>query len=207
MSSFRLSRGKTRKFLAGSSLALLVCAAPGAHAFFPTPCTAETVTTMTNAMLTLSTDIGTMADRILVTQDNIGEMADRIGEMADRIVVTEEMMLTTLQQLNSSGALNGAAAGVLLTAPVTGEVASRWAPPVIELSSEATSYVLYVAPTANFSSDQVLPLLVTPESPLSVVWPQALESMTVNDVYVAVREVSSQNGLSALSNAVRLTLQ
>ena len=200
MSSFRLSRGKTRKFLAGSSLALLVCAAPGAHAFFPTPCTAETVTTMTNAMLTLSTDIGTMADRILVTQDNI-------GEMADRIVVTEEMMLTTLQQLNSSGALNGAAAGVLLTAPVTGEVASRWAPPVIELSSEATSYVLYVAPTANFSSDQVLPLLVTPESPLSVVWPQALESMTVNDVYVAVREVSSQNGLSALSNAVRLTLQ
>lgn len=155
---------------------------------------------MTNAMLTLSTDIGTMADRILVTQDNI-------GEMADRIVVTEEMMLTTLQQLNSSGALNGAAAGVLLTAPVTGEVASRWAPPVIELSSEATSYVLYVAPTANFSSDQVLPLLVTPESPLSVVWPQALESMTVNDVYIAVREVNSENGLSALSNAVRLTLQ
>ncbi|HZJ81720.1 MAG TPA: hypothetical protein VFC95_03390 [Guyparkeria sp.] len=200
MNLFRLSRSKTRKFLAGSSLALLVSAAPGAHAFFPTPCTAETVTTMTNAMLTLSTDIGTMADRILVTQDNI-------GEMADRIVVTEEMMLTTLQQLNSSGALNGAAAGVLLTAPVTGEVASRWAPPVIELSSEATSYVLYVAPTANFSSDQVLPLLVTPESPLSVVWPQALESMTVNDVYIAVREVNSENGLSALSNAVRLTLQ
>lgn len=49
-----------------------------------------------NAMLSLSTDIGTMADRI-------GEMADRIvyteeliGDMADRILVTQQMQSQNL---------------------------------------------------------------------------------------------------------------
>lgn len=44
-----------------------------------------------NAMLQLSSDIGTMADRILEMADNILIMADNIGLMADRIIVTQEI--------------------------------------------------------------------------------------------------------------------
>lgn len=42
-----------------------------------------------NAMLQLSSDIGTMADRILEMADNILIMADNIGLMADRIIETQ----------------------------------------------------------------------------------------------------------------------
>ncbi|OGW33834.1 MAG: hypothetical protein A2010_06405 [Nitrospirae bacterium GWD2_57_9] len=41
------------------------------------------------AMLALSADIGTMADRILEMADNILLMADNIGLMADRILATQ----------------------------------------------------------------------------------------------------------------------
>ena len=44
-----------------------------------------------NAMLQLSSDIGTMADRILEMADNILIMADNIGLMADRIIETQEI--------------------------------------------------------------------------------------------------------------------
>lgn len=44
-----------------------------------------------NAMLQLSSDIGTMADRILEMADNILLMADNIGLMADRIIETQEI--------------------------------------------------------------------------------------------------------------------
>jgi hypothetical protein len=43
------------------------------------------------AMLQLSKDIGTMADRILEMADKILVMADDIGEMADRIVETQKI--------------------------------------------------------------------------------------------------------------------
>ncbi|WP_019626037.1 hypothetical protein [Thioalkalivibrio sp. ALJT] len=43
------------------------------------------------AMLQLSNDIGTMADRIGEMADNILVMADNIGEMADRILVTQDL--------------------------------------------------------------------------------------------------------------------
>jgi len=69
-----------------------------------------------SAMLRLSEDIGTMADRILEMADRILLMADNIGTMADRIVYTvrlqsanlafiESAMITTQQnmaQLNAS---------------------------------------------------------------------------------------------------------
>ena len=43
------------------------------------------------AMLQLSDDIGTMADRILEMADNILDMADNIGTMSDRIIATQEL--------------------------------------------------------------------------------------------------------------------
>lgn len=169
---------------------------------------------MTQTMLTLSTDIGTMADRILVTEDKIGDMADRIlitedkiGVMADRIVTTEELLATTLQQLNQSGGLTANKPGVLLTSPLTGDVVLRNTAPILQLSDNATSYVVYLSPTASFTSDQVLPLLVTPQTPLANSWTQAAQSISAGTIYIAVRSVIGEATLSELSNAIRVTLQ
>ncbi|WP_345969281.1 hypothetical protein WCX72_07900 [Sulfurimonas sp. HSL1-6] len=46
---------------------------------------------LTAAMLRLSDDIGTMADRILEMADRILVMADNIGIMADRILITQQL--------------------------------------------------------------------------------------------------------------------
>jgi len=43
------------------------------------------------AMLQLSKDIGTMADRILEMADKIVDMADKIGDMGDKIVQTQKI--------------------------------------------------------------------------------------------------------------------
>mgnify|MGYP001822073824 CR=1 FL=1 len=48
------------------------------------------------SMLSLSSDIGTMADRILEMADNILVMADNIGLMADRILATEIIQSSNL---------------------------------------------------------------------------------------------------------------
>lgn len=125
---------------------LLAITSPGAvQAAFTTCTTDPLVLTMTNSVLALSQDIGTMADRILATED-------KIGQMADRIVTTEELMASTLLQLDRSGALTGGGrAGVLLLAPATGESVSRTNPPMLSLSDNAGSYVLYVSESADFS--------------------------------------------------------
>ena len=48
------------------------------------------------AMLRLSDDIGTMADRILEMADRILVMADNIGIMADRILITQQLQNSNL---------------------------------------------------------------------------------------------------------------
>ena len=191
----------SRLFKAAAFSAVVLASLPVRADLFGTTCTADpNLITLTNTMLTLSSDIGTMADRILVTED-------KIGQMAERIVQTEDLMATTLQQLNQNGGIAAPRVGVLLLAPTTGSVVSRTTAPVLQLSDGATSYVLYLSPTANFSSDQVLPLLVTPQSPLVNSWSAAVQSVTASTVYVAVRSVSGQSTLSELSNAVRVSLQ
>ena len=54
------------------------------------------------AMLQLSDDIGTMADRILEMADNILDMADNIGTMADRIIATQELQNTNVALTQAS---------------------------------------------------------------------------------------------------------
>lgn len=49
-----------------------------------------------SAMLRLSDDIGTMADRILEMADRILVMADNIGIMADRILLTQQLQNTNV---------------------------------------------------------------------------------------------------------------
>ena len=54
------------------------------------------------AMLSLSEDIGTMADRILEMGDKILVMADNIGLMADRIILTQEIQSTNMALTQAS---------------------------------------------------------------------------------------------------------
>lgn len=55
-----------------------------------------------SAMLRLSSDIGTMADRILEMADKILVMADNIGEMADRIIITQQIQSDNLALTQAS---------------------------------------------------------------------------------------------------------
>jgi hypothetical protein len=192
--------GKSVSTFSSLCLAMGLATAGPAQAGLSFCSTDPMVYTMIESMLVLSTDIGTMADRILETED-------KIGEMADRIVETEELLASTLTQLTQSGAGLSAGTGVLLLAPASGELLSRASAPAIQLSNSAATYVLYVSATGSFSDGQVVPLLVTPESPLQNLWSQALQTISGNTVYMAVRSVDQANNLSNLSNAVRLMVQ
>ena len=55
-----------------------------------------------SAMLQLSNDIGTMADRILEMSDRILIMADNIGLMADRILITQQIQNTNIALTQAS---------------------------------------------------------------------------------------------------------
>jgi len=55
-----------------------------------------------SAMLQLSNDIGTMADRILEMSDRILIMADNIGLMAERILVTQTIQNTNIAMTQAS---------------------------------------------------------------------------------------------------------
>lgn len=55
-----------------------------------------------SAMLRLSDDIGTMADRILEMANRILAMADNIGSMADKIVYTITLQSTNMQFIQTS---------------------------------------------------------------------------------------------------------
>lgn len=55
-----------------------------------------------SAMLQLSNDIGTMADRILEMADRILIMADNIGIMADRILITQQIQNTNIALTQAS---------------------------------------------------------------------------------------------------------
>ena len=55
-----------------------------------------------SAMLRLSDDIGTMADRILEMADRILVMADNIGLMADRILITQQLQSSNIAQTQAA---------------------------------------------------------------------------------------------------------
>lgn len=55
-----------------------------------------------SAMLQLSNDIGTMADRILEMADRILIMADNIGIMAERIMITQQIQNTNIALTQAS---------------------------------------------------------------------------------------------------------
>lgn len=207
--TFAIRRKLSTLFVAG----LLTVATTGsAHAFLT--CTTDpgylgagnaALATMTSAMLTLSGDIGEMADRILATEDKIGEMADRIGVMADRIVTTEQLLADTLLQLQRSDAARNR--GVLLLSPATGDSLARATPPTIALSEATGRYVLYVSDRPDATAAQTVPVLITPTTDRALAWNTAVAPFPGATVFLAVRSISDNLTQSELSNWVRVNLR
>lgn len=102
----------------------------------------ESLETMETLIVSLSNDIGTMADRILLMADNIGIMADRIGDMSDRIVHTEELLVSIATENNASS---------LILSPVEGTQVYSTTPIQISLSTEKLEYLLYISNNADMS--------------------------------------------------------
>ncbi len=200
----------TRRFVTASLLGGVIALAPlnTASAFFTDPIEAmyEMSNNMVNAMLQLSTDIGSMADRIGEMADRIVVTEDKIGQMADRIVATEELLANALLELHDAGT-SGGDAGILLLSPATGAVISRAQAPAIMLSNGSTDYLLYVSDTPDFSGTRTVPLLVDQNTDVQIVWSSAMQVVTGDTAYLAVRSVDTDHRISAFSNAVRIALQ
>ena len=153
-----------------------------------------TLNSLENIVLGLSSDIGTMADRILIMSDNIGLMADRIGEMADRIVYTEELMVSVITDSGISS---------LITSPTEGTVVNRTTPVNITLSSQKTDYLLYISNNADMSGATNA---LVQNSDTSIAWSRVTDFATGNKLYIAVKTVGGTTS-SDFSNTVMLNLQ
>jgi len=150
--------------------------------------------TMENIVLGLSSDIGTMADRILIMSDNIGLMADRIGEMADRIVYTEELMVSAISDSGISS---------LITSPTEGTIVNSTTPISISLSSQKTNYLLYISNNADMSGATNA---LVQNGDTSIAWGRVADFATGNKLYIAVKTLGGTTS-SDFSNTVMLNLE
>ncbi len=186
------------------SLTLFMASSQRANAFFFDPfenMVEVSLNTIENLMLTLSDDIGTMADRILVMADNIGIMADRIlimadkiGEMSDRIVYTEELLVSAISDSGISS---------LIISPVEGTVVNRTTPIAISLSSQKTDYLLFISNNADMSAATNA---LVQNGDTSIAWSRVNDFATGNKLYIAVKTVGGTTS-SDFSNTVMLQLQ
>lgn len=144
------------------------------------------LTTIQTTVLKLSSDIGLMADRILV-------MADKIGVMADRIVHTEELMVSLVNQNGTS---------TLITYPTEGTYVSTYSPIQLTLSNNPQSYILYISNKADMSGSTNA-LVVGGNT--TAAWSRVPGFATGNTVYIAVK---SADGVASsdMSNTVKVML-
>lgn len=150
----------------------------------------ETIETL---ILALSTDIGSMADRILVMADNIVIMADQIGDMSDRIVHTEELMVAAATDVTASS---------LILSPVEGTQVYSTTPIQISLSTEKLEYLLYISNNADMSGATNA---LVQNGDTSVAWSRVADFATGNKIYIAVQTIGATSN-SELSNTVMLNL-
>ena len=183
------TRTKTAGLILLASAALFSISTSNARANIVS--TFETValaslTTIQTTVLSLSADIGTMADRILV-------MADKIGVMADRIVHTEELMVSLVNQQGTS---------TLIMSPTEGASVSKYNPIQLSLSNNPQSYILYISNKADMSGSTNA--LVTSGNTANA-WSRVPSFATGNSVYIAVK---SADGIASsdLSNTVKVNL-
>jgi hypothetical protein len=186
----KLTRAKAAGIILLASSAIFTLSSSNARAsIFYTPfetIVLASMTTMQTMVLQLSTDIGSMADRILV-------MADKIGVMADRIVHTEQLMVSLVNQNGTS---------TLITSPADGTSVSKYVPIQLTLSNNPQSYILYISNKADMSGSTNA-LVVGGYT--AAAWSRLPDFATSNTVYIAVK---SADGLASsdLSNTVKVIL-
>jgi len=163
----------------------------------------DTINTSVNNLETSVTNQQKLVSKL---SDDIGTMADRIGTMADKIVKTEDLLSQTLLTITGNKTLTNT---VALTKPLDSTTAQKNTPPTIELSDNATTYLLYASTDAKFDRAKSLIIYVdTSNDTLKNSWSQVADlAGTNNDViYIAVKSINN-NVISALSNETKLTLQ
>lgn len=145
---------------------------------------------MMTTMLTLSADIGTMADRILV-------MSDNIGLMSDRIVDTEQLMADLVLDVTDA---QGPSA--LLIAPTEAELVNLSYLLDIVLSNGASDYVLFLSNTAEM--DPVTNVLVSNGDTFAAT-NRARDYATGNQLYIAVKALA-EDTMGPISNTVMINI-
>ncbi|MBU0682074.1 MAG: hypothetical protein KKD73_11705 [Proteobacteria bacterium] len=145
---------------------------------------------MMTTMLTLSDDIGTMADRILV-------MSDNIGLMADRIVETEVLMADLVRDVTDA---QGPSA--LLISPTEGELVSLSSLLDITLSNGASDYVLFMANTAEMAP--ATNILVSNGDTFAAT-NRARDYATGSQLYIAIKALNADT-MGPISNTVMLNI-
>lgn len=173
-----------------------------------------------DAMLDMSDEILKMADEILIMADRIGsmaekilDMADRIGEMADKIVQVQHSMSNLVASLFGSDG-GSSYVGVSMVKPMVNDQLTSVELPVIELSNQATKYVLVISTSALFAEGSTVSSLVTDDETLSIAWDQALtmlqgqleQDSNQGPLYLAVRAVDEQGNLSGMSNSAKVNV-
>lgn len=166
----------------------------------------------------LSDDIGIMANRILT-------MEERIGFMADRIVKTEELMAKLTATLaDKDFEVPGAKPDEPphLKPPVLHVAAPDGSPhhaPELRISGNPQNYIIYVSTTPLFPEGNTIASEVNDAEDLKKAWKRsisALRNLTQPErteishrslvVCVAVRQITEDQQLSALSNSVDVEL-
>lgn len=176
--------------LLSSSLVVFTITTQRANAFtFLDPFESTVVAaleSMETIVLSLSNDIGTMADRILI-------MADKIGEMSDRIVHTEEVLVAAASESTASS---------LILSPIEATQVYSTTPIQISLSSEKTEYLLYISNNADMSGATNA---LVQNGDTSVAWSRVADFATGNKLYIAVKTIGTTSN-SEFSNTVLLNL-
>ena len=154
----------------------------------------------------------------------IGEMIQRMGTMAGRAMEMWGKVFVMMDTISSSSTGMAATmtefqawkddkansvvfihdpASLAILAPTSGTELTRNTVPQIQLSNNASHYMLFVAQTAMLDLESSKSFEVTAENDLDTIWPTAIAGAGAS-VYIAVKTKNSQAGWSSLSNTILL---
>ncbi len=168
---------------------------------------------MTGLISKLSDDIGLMADRILATEE-------KIGAMADRIVKTEALMANLTATLAdkdldlSSVQSGGSEIEHTALLEINDIEVSASSGPRLTIMGNPKSYLLYVSTGPLFRDDSTVVSRISDSADFDAAWKRSINAIRklrkstpnqqekITSVTVAVKAVTENNQISALSNSI-----
>ena len=173
---------------------------------------------MTGLISKLSDDIGVMADRILATEE-------QIGSMADRIVKTEELMAKLTATLAGKGLdlssyeAEGKEPPEAVILSIGEAEASGTTGPKLSIKGNPQNYLLYVSINPLFKEGSTVISNVCNGNEFDAAWKRSMSAISdlAEDaekdeagqimVSIAVKAITKDDQLSALSNSVDVRVQ